>query len=437
MPETTDKSITRRTFLQNTAATFAAAPMIVPSAALGRSGQTAPSERVTVGFIGCGKMANDFHLPTLLDFADVQALAVCDVDASRRAHAKERVQAAYAKAERSSSECAEYSDFRDLLARKDIDAVVIATPEHWHAIPIIEACKAGKDIYCEKPLTLTLAESKRCMEAVRKHKRVLQTGSQQRSNVFGDFRQACEFIRSGRIGDVKSVTVGVGNPSVPCDLPGEPAEPGLDWSLWLGPAPDRPYNSILSPRGVHNHFPAWRSYREYSGGAHADMGAHHYDIAQWALNMDRSGPIEIIPPEDPNARQGVRFLYANGIELTHGGPSGCTFTGTNGTIYIDRGVLKSDPPELIQEPLGVGDVHLFQSPGHHRNWIDCIRSREQPLCDVETGCRSVALVQLGNLAYWNNRRLKWNPEKWQFIGDRTANGWLDRDRRDPWKLPRT
>ena len=409
--------------------------MALPASALGRGGHAPPSDRITVGFIGCGKMANDFHLPTLLGFADVQALAVCDVDSTRRAHARQRVVDAYAKDDRAARECAEYSDYRDLLARKDIDAVVIVTPEHWHAIPIIEACKAGKDVYCEKPLTLTLAESKRCIEAVRRHKRVLQTGSQQRSNVFGDFRQACEFIRSGRIGEVKTVTVGVGPPSVPCDLPEEAMEPGLDWNLWLGPAPMRPYNSVLSPRGVHNHFPAWRNYREYSGGGHADMGAHHYDIAQWALGMDHSGPVEILPPEDPAARQGVKFLYANGVEMTHGGPSGCTFTGTKGTLYIDRGVLKSDPLDLIAEPLRAEEVHLFQSPGHHRNWIDCIRSREKPICDVEIGCRSVALVQLGNLAYWNHRKLKWNPAKGQFDRDRVADGWLDRERRAPWQLP--
>ena len=431
-----ETSISRRTFLRGSAAVLAAAPTIVPASALGRAGHRAPSERIAIGFIGCGKMANDFHLPTLLGFADVQALAVCDVDTNRREHAKQRVQAAYEKEARTTKECAEYNDFRELIARKDIDAVVIVTPEHWHAIPIIEAVKAGKDVYCEKPLTLTLAESKRCIEAVRKHKRVLQTGSQQRSNVFGDFRQACEFIRSGRIGDVKSVTVGVGAPSVLCDLPEEPMEPGLDWNLWLGTAPNRAYNSVLSPRGVHNHFPAWRNYREYSGGGHADMGAHHYDIAQWALDMDHSGPVEIIPPEDPMATQGVKFIYANGVEMTHGGPSGCVFTGTKGTLTIDRGVLKSDPQELVQEPLKPGEVHLFQSPGHHRNWIDCIRSRETPICDVETGCRSVALVQLGNLAYWHHRRLKWDPEKWQFVGDREANRWLDRERRDPWQLPR-
>ncbi len=428
--------MTRRGFLQGSAAALVTAPMFVPRSALGGTNYVAPSERITVGFIGCGKMAFDFHLPTLLGFSDVQALAVCDVDSTRRNRAKKRVELVYEDEKRATTKCDAYSDFRELLARKDIDAVVIATPEHWHAIPIIEACKAGKDVYCEKPLTLTLAESKRCIEAARKHKRIVQTGSQQRSNVFGDFRQACEFIRSGRIGQVKSVTVGVGGPSKWCDLPEEPMEPGLDWEMWLGCAPKRPYSSVLSPRGAHNHFPAWRNYREYSGGGHADMGAHHYDIAQWALEMDQSGPAEIIPPDDPNAEQGVKFIYPNGVEMTHGGPSGCVFVGTKGSLHIDRGVLTSDSPDLIKEPLRANEVHLFESPGHHRNWLDCIRSRKLPLCDVEIGARSVAIIQLGNLAYWHHRRLKWDAKRWEFLGDKEANGWLDRERRDPWRLPK-
>lgn len=421
----------RRRFLQGAAT----APLFLHSSVLGRAGQTPPSERIRVGVIGTGKMANDFHLPTLLGFGDVQIVAVCDVDTTRREKAKRRVNETYEANDRP-AKCESYNDFRQVLDRKDIDAVVIVTPEHWHAIPIIMAAQAGKDIYCEKPMTLTLAESKRCIEAVRKYKRIMQTGSQQRSNVFGPFRQACEFIRSGRIGQVKSVTVGVAGPSIWCDLPEEAIEPGLDWDLWLGPAPLRPYSSVLSPRGAHNHFPAWRNYREYSGGGHADMGAHHYDIAQWALGMDHSGPVEVIPPSDPKATSGAKLIYPNGIEVTHGGPSGCVFTGTRGTLHIDRGELTSDPPELIKEPLGEKEVHLFVSPGHHRNWVNCIRSRELPLCDVEIGARTVAMVQLANLAYWHQRRLKWDPKKWQFVGDKEANKWLDRERRAPWQLPK-
>jgi len=426
--------ITRRRFLGGAAAAATAAPMIVPMSVFGGEEQAAPSERITVGFIGCGKMANDYHLSTLLRFGDVQALAVCEVDTTRREHAKKRVDDAYGK-DGAYRGCDQYSDFRELIARDDVDAVVIAAPDHWHATPIIEACKAGKDVYCEKPLTLTIAEAKRCIEAVRQHGRVLQTGSQQRSSVFGQFRLACELVRSGRLGKVSTVHVGVGGPSRWCDLPEEPMEPGLDWNLWLGQAPERPYHSILSPRGLHNHFPAWRAYREYSGGGMTDMGAHHFDIAQWALGMDQSGPVEIIPPEDPNAAQGVKYVYASGVEMFHGGPGGCVFEGTEGKLHIDRGHLSSEPESIVKEPLGENDVHLYKSPGHHRDWLDSIRSRQRPVADVEIGARSVTVCHLGNLAYWNRRKLRWDPQAWRFVDDEEANGWLDRERRDPWQLP--
>ena len=424
-------TFSRRTFLKTSAAM---APVVISASALGSPFRSAPSDRVSVAIIGCGKMANDYHIPQLLNQPDVQVVAVCEVDRTRREHAKKRVTEEYSSSKREFKGCDTYLDYREVIGRKDIDAVCIATPDHWHATPIIEACKAGKDVYCEKPLTLTIAEAKRCVEAARKYKRIVQTGSQQRSNVFGPFREAVEIIRSGRLGKIHKVTVGVGKPSVPCDLPSQEMEAGLDWNLWLGQAPFRPYNSILSPRGVHTHFPAWRSYREYSGGGHTDMGAHHYDIAQWALGMDESGPVEIIPPDDPEATSGVRFLYANGIEMIHGGPSGCVFHGENGTLHIDRGRLTSDHEEIVKTPLADDEVHLFKSPGHHRNWLDCIKSREAPVAEVEKGARTVTIVHLGNLAYWNQKRLKWNPKSWEFE-EPADNQWLDRERRDPWQLP--
>lgn len=427
----TPTGMSRRSVLKATA--FGAAAAFVPATALGRAGRPAPSERLGVGIIGCGKMANDYHLRSLLGFEDVQVVAVAEVDQTRRQHAEKRVNDAYAS-NSALGTCAAYNDFRELIARDDIDAVCIATPDHWHAIPIIEACKAGKDVYCEKPLTLTIAEAKACIDAVRKHDRVFQTGSQQRSNVFGPFREAVEIIRSGRLGKIHRVTVGVGGPSKPCDLPEEELEPGLDWELWLGQAPLRPYNSVLSPRGVHNHFPAWRSYREYSGGGHTDMGAHHYDIAQWALDMDHSGPVKIIPPEDESAKSGVRYIYANGIEMVHGGPSGCVFHGSEGQLRIDRGHLSSTPESIVKEPLGEDDVHLPKSPGHHRDWLDCIKSREKPVADVEYGARTVSIIHLGNIAYEQRRTLEWDPERWTFQ-DEADNQFMDRERRDPWQLP--
>lgn len=379
-------------------------------------------------------MANGYHLPQLLEQPDVQLVAVCDVDQTRREHAQNRVESKYSTDKADYKGCDAYVDFREIIARSDIDAVCIATPDHWHTIPLIEACKAGKDVYCEKPLTLTIEESRRCIEAARKYGCIVQTGSQQRSNVFGKFREAVEIIRSGRLGKIHRITVGVGAPSVPCDLPEEEMEPNLAWDLWLGQAPFRPYNSILSPRGVHNHFPAWRSYREYSGGSHTDMGAHHYDIAQWALDMDDSGPVQIIPPEDPGATTGVRYLYENGVEMVHGGPSGCTFHGENGTLHIDRGRLESTPESIVSTPLGDDEVHLPKSPGHHRNWLDCIQTREAPVAEVEKGARTVTIIHLGNLAYWNHQQLKWNPKTWKF-DDPANDHLLDRPRRDAWQLP--
>ena len=423
--------VSRRTFLKTTSVT---GPTIIAASALGSSLRAAPSERITVAMIGCGKMANDYHIPQLLNQPDVQVVAVCEVDGNRRGHAENRVNAKYAADKPKLKGCDTYVDFREVIARDDIDAVCIATPDHWHAIPLIEACKAGKDVYCEKPLTLTIAEAKRCIDAARKHKRIVQTGSQQRSGVFGPFREAVEIIRSGRLGKIHKVTVGVGAPSIPCALPAEEMEPGLDWDLWLGQAPDRPYNATLSPRGIHNHFPAWRNYREYSGGGHTDMGAHHYDIAQWALAMDESGPIRIIPPEDPQATRGVTFVYANGIEMIHGGPSGCVFHGEHGTVHIDRGRLSSTPKEIVETPLAENDLRLPKSPGHHRNWLDCIKSRALPIADVEKGARTVTVIHLGNLAYWNQKQLHWNPREWTFR-DPADDQFLDRERRDPWQLP--
>src|SRR5581483_1526678 len=200
---------------------------------------------------------------------------------------------------------------------------------------------------------------------------------------------ACELVRSGRIGKLKAIYVNVGGPSRPCDLPAEPDEPGLDWDRWLGPAPLRPYNSVLSPRGVHTHFPDWRNYREYSGGIMTDWGAHHFDIAQWGLAMDDSCPVEIIPPTAPKATTGLRYLYSNGVEAVHGPGGGVQFMGADGEITVTRGKLMSKPDAIVKTPIGEKDVHLYRSPGHQRDWLNCIRSRRMPICDVEIGARSV------------------------------------------------
>jgi len=430
----TDHGIRRRDFVAG-AASALALPLIVSSAALAAEKRDKASERITLGFIGMGTM-NRGHLGHFLGQKDVQVVAVCDVDTTRRDAARKKVDEHYGKNSKDgqSKGCIAYNDFRELLGRPDIDAVVIATPDHWHAIVAIEACKAKKDIYCEKPLSLTIHEAKTMMEAARKYERVFQTGSQQRSD--REFRVACELVRSGKIGKIKKVVVDVGPPSRPCDLPEEKPEPGLDWDRWLGPAPMRGYNAVLSPRGVDQHFPDWRQYREYSGGMMTDWGAHHFDIAQWGLGMDESGPVEIIPPDDPKATKGVRYLYANGVEVLHGNSGGVQFIGSDGEITVNRGKLESKPAEIIKIMLTEKDVHLYQSKGHQRDWLDCIRTRKRPIADVEIGARSVTVCHLGNLAYWNHRKLRWDPKNWTFVDDEAANKWLDRERRDPYQLPK-
>jgi predicted dehydrogenase len=423
--------VSRRRFLTSTVLGAAAAPLILPSSVWAAEGGAAPANRITMGFIGVGTQGRGL-LGGFLGKKDVQVVAVCDVDTTRREHSKKTVEDRYSKQAGSTYKgCATYTDFRELIARKDIDAVVIATPDHWHEIPVVRAADAGKDIYCEKPLSLTIREARRMVEAVRRNKRVLQTGSMQRSS--NEFRKACELVRNGRIGKIKQIIVDVGGPSKPCDLPEEAMEPGLDWNLWVGPAPMRAYSSVLSPRGIHKGFPAWRNYREYSGGMMTDWGAHHFDIAQWGLGMDESGPVEIIPPEDPKAKRGVRYLYANGAEMIHGNSGGVLFIGENGKITVNRGKFKAEPDGIDQEPIPENGVKLYKSSDHLQDFLTCIRTRERPICDVEVGCRSVTVCHLGNLAYWNHRRLKWDPAKEQFIGDDEANTWLDRAKREPWQ----
>ena len=422
---------TRRQFLKTASAAAATAPFFL-SSGLAASGQKGPNDRITLGFIGTGTQGRGL-LHNFLNQPDTQVVAVCDVDTTRREHHRKIVDDFYsAKGNKEVKACAEYKEFPELIARQDIDAVVIATPDHWHAYIAIAACNAGKDIYCEKPLSLTIHEARAMVNAVRKNNRVFQTGSMQRSS--SEFRKACELVRNGRLGKIKQVIVDVGPPSVPCDLPEEAMEPGLNWDLWQGPAPQRPYNSVLSPRGVHTHFPNWRSYREYSGGMMTDWGAHHFDIAQWGLGMDESGPVEIIPPEDPKATRGVRYLYANGVEMIHGDSGGVLFIGTEGKILVNRGKFEATPKELGEAPLGDKAIRLYNSYSHTKDFLTCMRSRKKPICDVEIGCRSVTVCHLGNLAYWNHRRLKWDPVKERFLGDEEANQWLDRPKRGPWKV---
>lgn len=433
-------------------AAAASVPFILPSRIW--SAETNPNDRIRLGFIGVGKQGMGL-LGGFLASKEIEVVAVCDVDTSRRENARRIVDAHYSKQKGESfRSCAAYLDFRELIAGDDMDAVVIATPDHWHALIAIAAANSGKDIYCEKPLCQSIHEARAMVNAVQRNGRVFQTGSMQRSSK--EFRVACELVRNGVIGKIQTVHVGVSGPSIPCDLPEEKAEPGLDWNLWLGPAPMRPYNSILSPRGVHKHFPAWRSYSEYGGGGVTDWGAHHFDIAQWGLGMDHSGPVEIIPPvEYENAQQGVKFIYADGVEMFHISENGVTFTGTDGKIFVNRGkfalelkgvqkaksLSNEDKPSLDEqlnaaekEFLSNAAIKLYQSTDHRADFIASVRSRKQPITGVEIGARTVTVCHLANFAYHHGQSMKWDPAREQFVGGTGNKKWLDMPYRGPWKL---
>lgn len=431
MSSATNKIVHRRRFLQSSAAILAA-PAFVPQYAFGAN------DRINVGMIGIGKMGEG-HLNHLLGRSEVQVTAVCDVYKMFRVLGVDRTNARYAKNKNQANyqACTGYNDFRDLIARKDIDAVLIATPDHWHAIPVIEAARAGKDIYCEKPLSLTVREAYLMLDTVRKYNIVFQTGSQQRSS--SNFRFGCELVRNGYIGQLKTVHVGIGGPSKPCDLPGEPIPEGLDWDMWLGQAPYRPFNAVLRP--PHNKtFPNWRSYRDYSGGGMTDWGAHHFDIAQWGMGADEIGvgPVRITPPNGSDIKN-LTYEYADGVVMYHGSqggvnPNGVRFTGTEGAIEVNRGHIKSWPDKLTRTALKPSDIHLYESRSHHQNWFDCIRSRKRPICDIEIGASTIITCHLGNIAFWLGRELKWNPQKREFVNDAGANRLLDRARREPWVI---
>jgi predicted dehydrogenase len=433
--------LNRRHFISTAA--LAAAPLILPSRVW--SAAVKPNDRISLGFIGMGKMNRD-HLNGFLRNKETQVVAVCEVDTNRREHAQKTANDFYAKQAGNASYkgCAAYNDFRELLARKDIDAVVIATPDHWHAFTSIAAAQSGKDVYCEKPLCQSIKEARAMANAVRQHQRVFQTGSQQRSS--SEFRVACELVRNGVIGKINAIEVAIGGPGIPCNLPPEPDEPGLDWNLWLGPAPMRPYHSELSPRGVHDHFPNWRRYREYGGGMVTDWGAHHFDIAQWGMGMDESGPVEIVPAENPNAQNGARYRYANGTEVIHTGGNGVTFNGSKGKIQVNRGQFQfwlgsqqiaseaKQAEEIASRYLPENGVRLYKSSNHRGDWIACMRSRQKPICDVEVGARTVSVCHLVNLAYYHRQPLKWDPKTEQFVGGTGNPQWLDVPHRDPWKI---
>lgn len=420
---TSRTALNRRQFLKATAAGAAAlsAPYFVPARAFGAN------ERIVTGHIGVGGQGRG----NLRGFLE-NAAAVCDVDAKHLAQAAKMV-------EDKGRKCERFGDYRRLLDRRDIDAVVISTPDHWHALPTIHACEAGKDVYVEKPLSLTVAEGRRMVDAARRNKRIVQTGSQQRSSK--EFRTACELVRSGRIGQLQTMLVGIAG----ANHPGEPvpdSEPPehLNYEMWLGPAPWRPYNE----KRVHYNF---RFFWDYSGGQMTNWGAHHIDIAQWGLGTDETGPTEIegtgtFHPKgwhEVTETCRVTCKYDNGVTMIVGQkqdgiPMGTTFIGTEGQIYVNRGKLTSTPEEIVKTPLSDSDVRLYKSDNHKQNFLDCVRNRELPICDVEIGHRSATICHLANIAVRTGRKLQWDPVSERITNDSEANAMLSRPYREPWVL---
>ncbi len=441
-------NVNRRNFLKGAAA--AGAPFILPSHIW--SAEVKPNDRPGMGFIGMGKqmgglLGNFLH-------QDVQCLAVCDVDTTRRDAGKKKVDDFYAQnPAKGAAGCKAYVDFRELLARKDIDLVCIATPDHWHTVQCLAALRAGKDIYCEKPLTHNVHEAITLMREVESAKRILQTGSMQRSSK--EFRVACELVLNGVIGKVERVECQFGDPGIPYDLSEEPMEPGLDWDLWLGPAQKVVYNSVLSPRGIHTHFPHWRKYREFGGGAVTDWGAHHLDIAQWGLGMDAGGPVEIRPPEQAGAKRGATLIYANGVTVTHKDGFGVHFFGTEGEVQVNRGKFtltrngkmlykftkKEDGSSCEaqvtlaeREFLEEAKTKLYVSKGHIPDFLNSVKTRQKPITNEIVGGRSAICCHLMNQAYYHRAKILWDPAKLCLRDGSGDPAWLTRDYRAPFKV---
>ncbi|HET8735550.1 MAG TPA: Gfo/Idh/MocA family oxidoreductase [Pricia sp.] len=419
----------RRSFVRNTVLSLGAIS-IVPRHVLGK-GFTAPSDKINLGYIGLGKqggiLSNSFISNT-----EAQIVAGSDVWKSKREGFEEVVSGFYAekRGQTDYKGVKTYLEYQKILDRKDVDAVVIATPDHWHGIQAIDALNAGKDVYCEKPLTNTVVEGRAIVDAVAKNKAIFQTGSMQRS--WDRFKKAQEIVSSGKLGKIQKVLVNVGDPAIDYNLPEEPMPKGLDWNLWCGPAPLLAYNSAIAPKIVKS-YPDWRDFKETGGGILADWGAHMFDIAQWCLGMDDTGPAKFIPPKDPKAVRGLQMFYENGIEMVHedfGRGWACRFIGSEGILDVSRSFLEALPLDIVyKEPFKNPSEMFDDQNNHYQNWLSAIKSRGDTICPAEVGHRSASVCNVANIAYWVGRPLDWDPVKERFKGDTEANALLERENR--------
>jgi predicted dehydrogenase len=431
------RPVTRREFLQHTAALAGAAlafPTIVPSSVFG---QNAPSNRIGIGLIGMGLMMGS-HQGHFLGRDDCQVLAICDVDRGRREERKAAIEASYAKRKGSGSfkGCDAYNEFERIMERKDIDAVIVVTPDHWHAPISNMAMRHGKDVYCQKPMTLTIREGRILSDVQRQYGAVFQVGSQQRSE--RAFRKACEIVRNGWIGKVHTVYTNLGEFPPPQTLPEQPIPEGFDYDRWLGPTPWYPYNEA---RVKGNYGGGWRCFWDYGSRKNGDWGAHHFDIIQWALGMDASGPVQFIPlGYEDNKHQ--THIYADGAKVLRNNDTDklemkghmIRFIGEKGEVCVSRGdKLDTIPVELKERPLSPSDTKLYTvTRGHEENWIECIKTRKPTICTAEIGHRTATICHLSGIAERLGRPLKWDPVTEEIIGDAEASRWLDRPRRAPY-----
>jgi predicted dehydrogenase len=429
--------MSRRQFLRQTATAVGAAvavPTFIPASALGRNGLVPPSERLTMGFIGLGGQGSG-HLfggawtyvaGGYLGRKEIQVLATCDVRRDHRDGPCKRVNDAYAERYGNANykACVAYEDFRHVLDRDDIDIAFIATPPHWHGTMAIMAAQAGKDIYCEKPTAVSIAESQAILAAVRRYGRVYQAGTQQRSEYGGNFRKAAEFVQSGRIGKLKEVYAYRDGGAIfwpPRFGADKPVPDGLNWDFWLGPMPFFPYDGIIA------------AHRFDIG--ELNWGQHHYDIIQWICGKDGTGPVEIFMEGDRS-----NYRYADGVVVYGkaypgepiGGDGGAVFVGTEGRIAVDRDALISYPADIVREPLRPDETHVYYSTSHSGNFLECVRTRKKPICDADIAHTSVSALLLGGVAKQLKRTLHWDPVAQQFIDDEEANRMLSTAKRPPW-----
>ncbi len=428
-------NISRRAFVKGAAAAVAA-PLVIPASVLGRSPKPAPSNSLTMAIIGLGSMGLR-HVKGFLQEKDCRITAVCDVDAKRRDKAAETINKHYGN-----TDCDKVHDFTDLLARDDLDTLCIAVPDHWHSIMSILACRAGKDIYGEKPLARTISEGRDMVRAVRRYGIVWQTGSWQRST--RHFRFGCELVRNSRIGKLQRVEVGIGHGAAIGPQPVMPVPKWFDYERWLGPAPLAPYTE----KRCHWNF---RWIHDYSGGQVTDWGAHHIDIAHWGMGVDHTGPVEVsgkgVFPADGLWDAAIDYdftcTYAGGLTMRVASDNhvtqGVRFIGSEGWVHVTRSRAYANPPSLLRVKLGPNEIHLPRPAGdhrqgHRRDFLNCVKTRRDPITPIEIGHRSVTVAHLGNIAMILGRKIRWDPEREQIINDPGASGMMHRSTREPWGL---